>query len=513
MKKLLFPLLLILFLNSCSQYEGDYISTQEEKSFLDLDETRIKFAQILSLSLENKSIRDFIKEEALKKIDNDYDVIYHNIKNNTLKNGETFQEALSKYCDIDYLNKITSQDPLLTIFIPQLNDIFSAESWNTNEQVPYITIRNTSPNDSLTIIKHNEISKVSRNLYPKEAVIVIKTNERLTTSNNMQSKSATNDYLFSEDNISIHFLDNSFNNTKDLTQTRESNPIIESLDLNRAKAFFLNNESSRDYLYYNISPKTNINSGILNHRYREYLTSLSFNSANIFDHVSDKSDPTGDWTDGDLEIKVDFMLIDNQGNATTFTKMISINTSDLFIINNNNKITGVKKYYLQKPIDLFEWDFYKFGNMFKIAASEYDPGNEIETTYDFTSTFGTNFESSSEWTNGDLKQGNKYSNSSTYTQHSSVKVKSTNNSDPLGDVLVNFFDPIYIHMDHISISFNDKNNNYSDVLEYSINDYEKFNTDYENCISSSGIELYEASRNLTYDTGMLTLEIKTLKNR
>lgn len=159
-------------------------------------------------------------------------------KNNTLKNGETFQEALSKYCDIDYLNKITSQDPLLTIFIPQLNDIFSAESWNTNEQVPYITIRNTSPNDSLTIIKHNEISKVSRNLYPKEAVIVIKTNERLTTSNNMQSKSATNDYLFSEDNISIHFLDNSFNNTKDLTQTRESNPIIESLDLNRAKALF-----------------------------------------------------------------------------------------------------------------------------------------------------------------------------------------------------------------------------------------------------------------------------------
>ena len=59
--------------------------------------------------------RNLIKNEALKMIDNDYDVLYQLVKDEMLEDNITFEQYIGKYIEMDKLLSINEKFPTLTI--------------------------------------------------------------------------------------------------------------------------------------------------------------------------------------------------------------------------------------------------------------------------------------------------------------------------------------------------------------------------------------------------------------
>ena len=448
--KIIKILVVILFFSVSCQLENEIEIDNNKSILLDSHKT---FAKILAQAMNDKIIKEFIKYEALKEIDNDYDVIYHYVKNKMLDNGLTFRENLAKYCEnINILDEITESDKLLTILVPSLGENFSAKIWNTNVQTPNVAVV-IPESDMVLAYSSNDSCFLSKKKQPEIAVVVIKSNERLFVRENMTRVDCKN-ILQSNDFVAF-FLDEAFNNVKK-ENTKLQNTNDPNIDKTKIKhlldkeqritsSFLFNKESVRDYIYYGISPTLGIDEGTLNKEYHEYITAIEFNSYEIFSHVNDKSDPLGDWTDGNLEIMFDFIFIDKTGSVSNVSKMLSVKIDEVF--KNNQAL----KYILPKPIEIFCWDMYTYGTTYKISVSEYDPGNVIEKTETISSTFSQNFELNSNIDLGIVKIGNKFGGTSTSSKQSVTKITTTNNSDPLGSVLVNFFDPLYTNNQIIKI--------------------------------------------------------------
>ncbi len=435
-------MVLSLTLTSCKNEIGEL----EEHNIslpVDEDEAMNIFAQTLSNAIQDKDIRDFIKEEALKEIDDDYDVIYTYVKNKEMKNGMTFHENIKQYShNHDVFEWVIDNNKLLTIYVPFLSGVFSAPKWNVDNQIPVIAVRNNKEEDLKVFGKQN-CESLSRKIKPDFPVLVVKTNERLTDIDT-QTKSLANG-LSNEDGVFAYFLDDSFNKLNKI-QTKATQTILrQSSSLNNpllARAYVENKECVRDYIYYGIGPRSG-NEGTLHTNNREQIVAFEFTDPSVLGHVNDSFDPTGDWSDGNLELNFDFLFIDGNKNIQTLSKMRSVKINELFNISTGS--TKTLKYILPEPIEIFNWDLYTYGNMYKISVSEYDPGTVIEKLVSHTSVFGQNFEANAGGSIGIVKVGAKYSTSQTETKQSSTKVQSTNNSDPLGDVIINFFDPIYLN--------------------------------------------------------------------
>ena len=410
---------------------------------VDEDEAMNIFAQVLSNAIKDKEIREFIKVEALKEIDDDYDVIYAYVKNKVMKNGMTFHENIQKYShDHNLFEWVIDNNKLLTIYIPILNGVFSAPEWDIDNQIPFVVVRNNEE-DKLKVFGKQNCSSLSRKIKPDFPVLVVKTNERLANVD-AQTKSVANG-LSNEEGVFAYFLDESFNKTNKIRTKTYYTILRQSSSLDNpllARAFIENKECVRDYIYYGIGPRSG-NEGTLQTNNREQIIAFEFTDPSIFGHVADRFDPIGDWTDGNLELIFDFIFIDSNKNIQTLRKMRSVKINELF--NDSNNPTKTIRYILPEPIEIFNWDLYTYGNMYKISVSEYDPGTVIEQVVSHTSVFGENFEANAGGSIGIVKVGAKYSTSRTDTKQSSTKIQSTNNSDPLGDVIVNFFDPIYLN--------------------------------------------------------------------
>jgi hypothetical protein len=73
--------------------------------------------------------------------------------------------------------------PLLTIFVPTLPEgSFSAETWNTSADVPFVAIRRSDTNDVPIISPEGEEYLLDASLIPSYPVVVVKENERLISS-------------------------------------------------------------------------------------------------------------------------------------------------------------------------------------------------------------------------------------------------------------------------------------------------------------------------------------------
>lgn len=78
-----------------------------------------EFASILSKAASNEAeLRSFLKKEALKQFDKDYDVFYPWLRDCTVDGNYSFEQVLKKYDDKGLLESITETIPKLTILIP-----------------------------------------------------------------------------------------------------------------------------------------------------------------------------------------------------------------------------------------------------------------------------------------------------------------------------------------------------------------------------------------------------------
>lgn len=125
MKNFVLVFLVYLSVASCNESLNDIDKNVVSATFLEQSESNLILKQKFSSALvkvlgQNEEVRSLIKEEALKQIDFDYDVLYCLIKDKQLKNGVTLEEYLEKYLTSDELKCIHKQLPTLTLFVPTL---------------------------------------------------------------------------------------------------------------------------------------------------------------------------------------------------------------------------------------------------------------------------------------------------------------------------------------------------------------------------------------------------------
>lgn len=116
---------------------------------LDVETAQREFAKILSNAVyDNMALRQFLKDEAIKQFDNDYDVFYPLVKGMEVMAGKTFYDILLDYSSEDELNSIENAVPLLNIYVPDLSLFgnITAYNWNViEEEIPVYLILTEEP--------------------------------------------------------------------------------------------------------------------------------------------------------------------------------------------------------------------------------------------------------------------------------------------------------------------------------------------------------------------------------
>lgn len=462
------------------------------------DQLKTQFGFALAKVLaDDKDVREIVKNEALKQINYDYDVLYLLIKNRKNRMGSTVAELLSNFISADSLAIITDLLPNLTIFVPKLpEDAFSAEIWDTSNMIPKVAIRLDSSNDVPILNKTGKERVLVSNEIPLFPVVVVKENERIITNSSTMTRQGVNDELGKS---GLTFLDSSFDNLSVEKQTRSRNRPGESIYLRpgaetkimdprfaKLKGAYEKYPDGtgwqRDYIYYNISP-ANPN-GPFQYQYKEYLWGFEMvgDALGAIKKISDQSeDPQfignllggggnrtvysgSGWTDGEFEFKVKTYVASQTAVGNEFITYFRIDGSDLFAVVGRRKgdvytISRAKneRVLFKNPIPLFSWDLENYSSTIKIAIEEVDATETITQTNSTTSEFATNF--GFDKTFGEtLKLGAKFGASAKTSKTVTYQVSTTKGNDELGEVIINFGDKILENLD--SMGYPDNNSNY-----------------------------------------------------
>lgn len=155
-----------------------------------------KFAIALAKALyDSPELRTFIREKALEKFDNDFDVLYNYVKDDEVNGtGKSLRDFLCQYFeDEGELDEIARVVPLITIFVPTLpEDCFSAEKWDVSnqEETPLVAVSLRRHKDCPIFDSDGDGMLFPGQLIPGFSVVVVKDCERviLPEDQNYQDK-------------------------------------------------------------------------------------------------------------------------------------------------------------------------------------------------------------------------------------------------------------------------------------------------------------------------------------
>ncbi|MCL7986551.1 hypothetical protein M8998_01225 [Sphingobacterium sp. lm-10] len=426
-----------------------------------------KFSELLSKATRNNSLlRDFIKIEALKEFDNDYDIFYPFVKDKMVSPTETFRDVILKYAESEVeLSNIEKALPLLNIYIPELPSGFNAESWNTSQELPLVA-PNVIKNNKIRFFDDGKIvDSVDKNLIPAFPVLVVKNNERLRLKDKISLKSST-----ALENPQYEFIDDAYDRR---LRTKSSNTSASSLipEVLRARDIMGLDGFNwhRDYIYYGLTPESN-SQGQLNRRIIERIVSMEF-SKDAFYVMSDQpKDPklhttvvypsnwpstriqNTFWTEGRFEIQVDVLIGNLQGLGTTLEKHFSAHPNDLYHVlfekrtpprstNSYYHLLDIQPKEYRLSIDLATWDIQNNSFVWKFIISEKDEQETTTKTERSMSEFATNFGIT---TSGNQKFGLNFGGSTKRSVDNTFSISVTRNSDQLGTLETDFSRPVLI---------------------------------------------------------------------
>lgn len=174
----------------------------EEKIALNTEDALVHdFANLLARSMSDGNGRSFIKEEALKEFDGDFDILFAEVKDKDLSqtplknsNHKTFGSFLKSFSASDsklksdedfsaFLNSLLKEHPLLQISMPEISEA-STKNWNDLNYIPLVAVIPDNFDESTTKViaaydMYGNVSYLDVNNYPENPVIVIGQNERL----------------------------------------------------------------------------------------------------------------------------------------------------------------------------------------------------------------------------------------------------------------------------------------------------------------------------------------------
>ncbi|GHH00017.1 hypothetical protein GCM10012319_66650 [Comamonas sp. KCTC 72670] len=427
------------------------------------DELKAVFGKAFAPALaDSPSLRKMIKDEALTKFDNDYDVLYHLIKERPLADGQTVRELLLGYFEnTEHLSDVERELPLLTIFVPELpHNSFSADSWDTDTQIPVVGITSYKTNDVTLVDAKGEESIIAADLVPGFPVVVIKENERvIPVTNNKPSAMAKGRILQASGSLGFAFLADCFDGSRALdTSAASLTPTPDPKLLDAYNIYHGTDGWHRDYIYYNITP--NQPRGPFSYSYQEHIRSFTMvgDPATAFSKIADQTGdpglvtlgpPVGGWTGGSFEFKVRVLLNAKNGLGQELITYFSAHPSELFslrytrfgtsLILYRPHVAGLVTKSLSLP--LFAWDLDDYASTIKIEVEEVDITETIVQSESRSVKFATNF--GIDTTIGSkVKLGLKFGASLEETRTETTQRTYTLGNDLLGAVIVNFADNV-----------------------------------------------------------------------
>jgi hypothetical protein len=428
------------------------------------DALKAVFGRAFATALaDSPSLRKLIKDEALVKFNNDYDVLYHLVKDRPLADGQTVRELLLKYLESEeQLSSIEREVPLLTIFVPKLPmGSFSAASWDADTQIPSVGITSYKTNDVTLVNDKGEERILEAGLVPGFPVVVIKENERVVpVGANSPTAMAKGRVLQASGNLSFAFLSESFDGAR--ANDRSAFRAIKSPDAKLVEAYntYLSADGwHRDWIYYNISP--NQPRGAFSYDYQEHLRSFRLlgDPATTFSKIADQTgEPklsslvegtNAGWTGGAFEFRVRVLINARNGLGQEHITLFPANPEELFEVTYDHlmlnvyrpRITGFRQMNMSLP--LFHWDLNNYGSTIKIDIEEVDLTETIVESETRSVKFATNF--AIDPAVGFLQKiGLKFGASLEETRSETNSRTYTLGSDQLGSVIVNFADDVLL---------------------------------------------------------------------
>lgn len=458
------------------------------------------FSKILSKALYNEpDLRVFLKEEALKEFDRDYDVFYPWIKDVVVINEKTFREIIKQYDDNSCLENIEAILPRLNILVPDWSwidpDCFSVKTWNTDIKEVGVSYRSFKEENEIYANGKSQIT-LPAGVFPEFPVVIVKENERMIQTS-VLSKSGTPEFAFADpcfdgtnsiktkgDGVVIE----TYNFT--VEETTNEVPLSE-LPYRLGTAYAQTNNVTglpqRDHIYYNMTATQD--SGVADYDYSERLYKFRFTKANvnaIFD------DPIGSSATGnDYKLKDYWINTDNTSNidATWYTKSqlakmdwgegniemkfeiyagdevykqtYTLSFHDVFAVKrvyqkreenwlgaNMYRHYYTKKDYLQPKWvilnqSLFTWNLKDFPTRYQIVVKEFDHSNVHSHTINKSFSYATNF--SFDASLGiDVKLGWEFGISNTTSQTSTYTETYEESTDEIGSQWVHYADNVIL---------------------------------------------------------------------
>lgn len=520
MKKLFKASLYFIFLLSCllttSCNQDSIVSSDLEPSSnifseSDLSEYEKKqeitqFAKILSKSIsQSEDLRIFLKKEALRMFDKNYDILYYPLKDKKVSGNLSFRDILITNSSETEISKIENNLPLLNILIPRIAFLnVLPENLDTKDSEIPVAIENNSKGTDL-YIKGQKVDTFADNEFPGFNVIVVNLNNRVIASKNISTRSSEGNswsYAFKSENykgsLRTRSFSGSFNHSEMPFYLYKKAESAFEAGFNKDDHSKNQTAFQRDYIYYGMTPTQT--TGELNRAVTEYLSYMIVDPKVYFkisdeqsNHINDdpyiketdienKKHPLSReevlkrmWTQG----AYNFIFEVSSSKSKESAKMpVPIFPEEIwnFYIRRGFKKGGLfhrdkylytidptkfiaKTYYFDPATVTFgKWNISEESLIRYISIYEEDSGDDITetSTESFTHVHSSNFKGDvkiglglgkigDKTTTGDAGFSAETSSSNTTTTTNTITIKRHQGDDLLGyKVPIYFYDPIVV---------------------------------------------------------------------
>lgn len=438
-----------------------------------------EFASILSSAVSNEpEVRSFLKTEALKQFDNDYDVFYPYVKDNVVYDGRTFREIIKRYDINGQLDNIETEERLLTILVPDCSwvseNCFSPATWDVTDNQILVAV--SARRGKLPVYSNGKYcGDVNRNDYPLDPILVVKRNERVIYN---PTKSSVYEFVDPEYDGSVNAKTKGTWHSQDYeysTTTPNDYVLYYNFPTKVKQAYYeAANTSSmpqRDYIYYNMTASSD--TGSLDVHFWERLFKFKFSEGNVSALYNSQSDyshnhegwPGTDysqadlklfgWDDGNLDIV--FHVITGNEESSYHKNVLMKDAfapkkvhSDWYV----NFFGAVTYRYYQVEysdlvpkwimlnINLFNWSLKNNPYSYKIKVQEFDSTTTSYSNENGNYEYVTNVSVSGD----EIKVGWGIGITNTNTYNQTALSERTTTYDELGQVWVHYIDPIILNI-------------------------------------------------------------------
>ena len=499
---------IILCFFSCSKsiMTNNTIKQNSIKSETTKFNNRNIFGASLAKALANSSsLRTLIKNAANKNFDGISEVLYADIREMSVNEGNV-NEYIESFTNDKPSFEVAVNDPILTIWVPNLPSNWNVATWNTSSEIPQIGITKNELDSKQTINIYSGnglVNVIPDSLIPANPTLVVKENSRIIlpelASVILNTYSKGSDLPIPYETIygkQLYYLTqqvkNLANNSQAVSSVNTNGNLVKTTDeiyqsgnVITQKAYYDNPDaaiafldfgtnSPRDYVYYRQTPtqsrgsynaSSNTNVECIN-----YLQVLNANlqfpnfSANyttdpqLLSLISSSPTTISNWwsASGSYEFNFIVMVNSKSGGGSTISKFLFLTPEQLWTVNYIQESIFGGVFYARTTISGNDVNINSLPNQSPLFVLPWDLSQySIQWNYTTqlfrpyttqitnTSTYTQSFSENISFNLGTGFVKVGFGASGTQTSTQTYSTITTVTSYPLGNVFVNFTDGIF----------------------------------------------------------------------